>query len=63
MDTLIGFPLMDALKTIEENNNNNKIINIKKIVGTNKKFNDLKKPYVIREYSNDNCVTLYVSYY
>lgn len=61
MDTLIGYSLMDALKTIEENNN--KIINIKKIFGTNKKFNDLKKPYVIREYSNDNYVTLYVSYY
>ena len=45
MDTLIGYPLMDALKIIEENNN--KIINIKKIIGTNKKFNDLKKPYVI----------------
>jgi len=61
MDTLIGYSLMDALKTIEENNN--KIVNIKKIFGTNKKFNDLKKPYVIREYSNDNYVTLYVSYY
>lgn len=61
MDTIIGYSLMDALKTIEENNN--KIVNIKKIFGTNKKFNDLKKPYVIREYSNDNYVTLYVSYY
>ena len=61
MDALIGFPLMDALKIIEENNN--KIIKIKKLIGTNKKFNDLKKPYVIRKYINDNWVILYVSYY
>lgn len=61
METLIGYPLMDALKIIEENNN--KIINIRKIIGSNKRFNDLKKPYVIREYSNENYVTLFVSYY
>ena len=61
MDTLIGYSLKDALNILEENSN--KIINIKKLIGTNKKFNDLKKPYIIREYNNDNYVTLYVSYY
>ncbi|MDF2616028.1 MAG: hypothetical protein K0Q47_683 [Sedimentibacter sp.] len=61
MDTLIGYPLLEALKIIEENNN--KIINIKKITGWNKKFNELNKPYVIREHYKDNYVTLYVSYY
>jgi hypothetical protein len=61
MDNLIGYPLKDALKVIEENNN--KIINIKKITGTNKKFNNLEKPYVIREHINGNYFTLYVSYY
>lgn len=61
MDTLIGYPLLEALKIIEESNN--KIINIKKIIGWNKKFNELNKPYVIREQYKDNYVTLYVSYY
>ena len=61
MDDLTGYPLMDALKIIEENND--KIINIKKITGTNKKFNNLDKPYVIRKHIKDNYVTLYVSYY
>lgn len=61
MDDLIGFPLKDALMIIEENNN--KIINIIKITGTNKKFNDLNKPYVIRKHSIENYITLYVSYY
>ncbi|MGD9569723.1 MAG: hypothetical protein AB7V48_15675 [Sedimentibacter sp.] len=64
MDDLIGYPLKDALKAIEENKeNNNKIINIKKLTGTNKKFNNLEKPYVIRKQSNENYVTLYISYY
>lgn len=61
MVNLIGYPLRDALKMIEENNN--KIINIKKVTGTNKKFNNLNKPYVIRKYACDNYVTLYVSYF
>lgn len=60
MDNLIGYPLKDALKIIEENN---KIVNIKKVIGTNKKFNNLEKPYVIRKYDYDNYITLYVSYY
>lgn len=60
MDNLIGYPLKDALKIIDDNN---KIINIKKVTGTNKKFNNIQKPYVIRTYYNDVYVTLYVSYY
>jgi len=59
MDNFIGYPLKDALKLIEENN----IVNIKKIMGTNNKFNDLKKPYVIRGFKSDNYITLFVSYY
>ncbi|MFA9422934.1 MAG: hypothetical protein ACERLG_05120 [Sedimentibacter sp.] len=59
MDNLIGYPLIDALKKID----NNKIVNIVKLIGTNKNFNDLKRPYVIRKYDNDKYITLYVSYY
>jgi hypothetical protein len=61
MDDLIGYPLKEALRIIEENNN--KIINIIKVTGTNKKFNNLEKPYIIRKYISDKDVTLYVSYY
>ncbi|WP_326909173.1 hypothetical protein [Sedimentibacter sp. MB31-C6] len=61
MDNVLGYPLREALKFIEEKNS--KIIKIIKITGTNKKFNDLHKPYVIRENSNNNYVTLFVSYY
>ena len=61
MDDLIGYPLKDALKIIEEDNN--KIINIVKVTGSNKKFNNLDKPYVIRKYNYGKYVTLYVSYY
>lgn len=62
MDNLIGYPLKDALKIIEENNNN-QIINIIKVTGTNKKFNNLNKPYVIREFDNGIYISLFVSYY
>ncbi len=61
MDNLTGYPLRDALKILEDNNY--RIINIKKVTGTNNKFNDLKKPYVIRQHILDSYVTLYVSYY
>lgn len=61
MDNLTGYPLKDALKFIEEKGN--VIINIKKITGTNKKFNNLKTPYVIRVDKKENYVTLFVSYY
>jgi len=62
MDNLIGYPLKEALKTLRDNNENN-IINIKKIIGTNSKFNKLKNPYVIRFSKEGNYVTLCVSYY
>lgn len=62
MDNLVGYPLKDALKIIEENNNN-QIVNIIKVTGTNKKFNNLNKPYVIREFSNGIYISLFVSYY
>lgn len=60
MDSLIGYPLIEALNALK---NKNKIINIIKITGSNKKFNDLNRPYVIREDYTDNAITLYVSYY
>lgn len=61
MDDLTGYPLKDALKILNENNY--KIINIKKVSGTNKKFNNLNKPYVIRQQVLDDSVTIYVTYY
>lgn len=70
MYNLIGYPLKEALKIIGEANetkvikeNENNIVNIKKIIGTNNKFNDLKNPYVIRCSKNGNYITLCVSYY
>ena len=54
VDGLIGYPLKEAL---------NKIINIIKVTGSNKKFNNLNRPYVIRENYCDNTITLYISYY
>lgn len=70
MYNLIGYPLKEALKIIGETNetkvikeNENNIVNIKKIIGTNNKFNDLKNPYVIRCSKNGKYITLCVSYY
>nr|WP_312576141.1 hypothetical protein [Sedimentibacter sp.] len=67
MDNLIGYPLRDALRIIEETKktreDKNNIVKIKKIMGTNSKFNDLKSPYVIRYLKQDNYITLCVSYY
>lgn len=61
MGSLIGYPLKEALSELE---NKNKIINIVKIMGTNKKFNNnLDRPYVVRENYYDNEVILYISYY
>lgn len=60
MDSLIGYPLKEALSILE---NKNRIINIIKVIGSNKKFNNLDKPYVIRENYCDSVVTLYVSYF
>ncbi len=60
MDCLIGYPLREALDVLE---NKKKIINIVKIRGTNKRFNDLHRPYVIREDYSGSRVTLYISYY
>ncbi len=61
MDDLTGYPLRDALKIIEEDNHS--IINIVKIEGTNKKFNNLTKAHVVRKHSGRDYVTLYVSYF
>jgi len=51
VDGLIGYPLKEALNILE---NKNKIINIIKVTGSNKKFNNLNRPYVIRENYCDN---------
>ncbi len=60
MDSLIGYPLKEALNKLEKSN---VIIKIVKITGSNKRFNNLKKPYVIREDYLDNVVTLHISYF
>ncbi len=60
MDSLIGYPLKEALNQLK---NENKIINIVKITGSNKKFNNLDRPYVIRDNYYDNTVVLYISYF
>jgi hypothetical protein len=61
MDNLTGYPLKDALKIVEESSN--RIINIKKVTGTNIKFNNLETPYIIREDIGEKYITLFVSYY
>jgi len=63
MDNLIGYPLKEALKIIEETQTIKKIINIKKVMGTNNKFNQLYKPYVIRADVEKDYITLFVTYY
>lgn len=60
MDSLIGYPLKEALHKLEKLD---VIINIVKVTGSNKRFNNLEKPYVIRENYVDDTVTLYISYY
>ncbi len=60
MDSLIGYPLKEALQKLESLN---VIINIVKVRGSNKRFNNLEKPYVIKENYSDDTVTLYVSYF
>jgi hypothetical protein len=60
MNSLIGYPLKDALIDLEKLN---LIIKIIKVEGSNKRFKGLERPCVIRgKYSNDT-VTLYVSYF
>ena len=60
MDSTIGYSLREALNELE---NKNKIINIIKVRGTNSKFNNLHRPYVVRENYEDGAIVLYVSYY
>lgn len=60
MDNFIGYPLKDALNVLEKDE---KIICIKKITGNNNKFNNLNKPYVIRQYIIDNYIILFITYY
>lgn len=60
MASLIGYPLKEALIELEDQN---KIINIVKILGSNKKFNKLDRPYVVKESYWDNRVTLYICYF
>lgn len=60
MDSLIGYLLKEALQKLESLN---VIINIVKVKGSNRRFNNLEKPYVIKENYSDDTVTLYVSYF
>lgn len=61
MDSLIGYPLMEALNLIQQKYN--KIIEIKTIRNNTNKHNNLDRPYVIRDYYSKNYVTLYISYF
>lgn len=61
MGNLIGYPLKDVLKRIEHDENT--IVNIKKLLGTNNKFNQLTNPYIVRWGKKDNYITLFVCYY
>lgn len=60
MIDFVGYPLKTAL---EEINNEHKVVYIKKIYGTNKKFNKLSNPYIIRQDIVDNDVVFFVCYY
>lgn len=61
MESLVGFPLSEALSLLQEKYH--KIIKIVKITGNNSKFNKLNNPFVIREDFNDDYITLFVTYY
>lgn len=70
MDSLVGFPLCEALSLLQEKyhkiNNikaKNNIIRLVKITGNNSKFNKLNNPYVIKEELNGDYITLFVTYY
>lgn len=60
-DNLIGYPLREALGKLEAEGR--KVVNIVKIKGTNRRFNALYRPYVIRQSKAWDAVTLFVSYY
>lgn len=61
MDSLVGFPLCEALSLIQEKYH--KIIKVIKITGNNSKFNKINNPYVIKEELNGDYITLFVTYY
>lgn len=65
MESLVGFPLCEALSLLQEKycKINNYIIKIIKITGNNSKFNKLHNPYVIKEELNGDYITLFVTYY
>ncbi|HHZ01022.1 MAG TPA: hypothetical protein PLV23_10310 [Sedimentibacter sp.] len=60
MDSLIGYPLEEALNKLEKSR---LIVKIVKVKGFNKRFGELEKPYVIRENYNKDTVTLYITYF
>ncbi len=60
METLIGLPLKEALGELESSN---VIIKIVKLRGSNKRFNNLEKPYVIRDDYEEDAITLYITYF
>lgn len=61
MDSLVGFPLCEALSLLQEKYR--KIIKIVKITGNNKKFNNLYNPYVIKCDLDCDYITLFITYY
>lgn len=61
MKDLTGYALSNALYEIQRDGRY--IIKLTKLIGLNRKFNDLKNPYVIRQCSKNNCINLYITYY
>lgn len=63
MTEIIGKSLFDAIEMILDSNDKDKIIEVEKLLGTNKRFNDLENPYVIKVKKNENYIKLFVTYY
>ena len=61
MESLVGFPLCEALSLLQEKYS--KIIKIVKISGNNSKFNKLYNPYVIKNDLSGDYITLLITYY
>lgn len=63
MTEIIGKSLFDAIEMILDSNDKDKIIEVEKLLGTNKRFKDLENPYVIKVKKNENYIKLFVTYY
>lgn len=62
MTEIIGKKLQDAIELIFHKDEKI-IIQIVKLLGRNKRFNNLNNPYVIKFEKNENYIKLFVTYY